>query len=108
MVDIFQGIGISYQITYIMAKSFKPGERFNKFQAKKGKLRSAASVVKSEQNASHQFTSTKKVKNKGKVKKVMGEFKRGALHSGSKKGPKVSSRKQAVAIALSEARKGKK
>lgn len=40
----------------------------------------------------------------GKVKKVMGEFKRGGLHSGSKKGPKVKSRKQAVAIALSEAR----
>ena len=43
-----------------------------------------------------------------KVKKVMGEFKRGALHSGSKKGPKVKSRKQAVAIALSEQRRAKK
>ena len=40
-----------------------------------------------------------------KVKKVMEEFKEGTLHSGSKKGPKVSSRKQAIAIALSEARK---
>lgn len=39
----------------------------------------------------------------GKVQKVMHEFKAGALHSGSKKGPKVTSRKQAVAIALSEA-----
>jgi hypothetical protein len=45
---------------------------------------------------------------KDKVHKVMGEFKRGKLHSGSKHGPKVKSRKQAVAIALSEARKGKK
>ena len=43
-----------------------------------------------------------------KVKKVMGEFKRGSLHSGSKKGPKVKSRKQAVAIALSEQRRAKK
>lgn len=43
-----------------------------------------------------------------KVKKVMGEFKRGTLHSGSKKGPKVKSRKQAVAIALSEQRRMKK
>lgn len=42
---------------------------------------------------------------KGKVSKVMGEFERGALHSGSKRGPKVKSRKQAVAIALSEARR---
>jgi Family of unknown function (DUF6496) len=42
---------------------------------------------------------------KGKVAKVMGEFKRGKLHSGSKKGPKVKTRRQAVAIGLSEARK---
>lgn len=41
----------------------------------------------------------------GKIKKVMHEFKEGTLHSGSKKGPKVKSRKQAIAIALSEARK---
>jgi len=40
---------------------------------------------------------------------VMSEFKKGSLHSGSKKGPKVRSRKQAVAIMLSEKRKeGKK
>lgn len=40
-----------------------------------------------------------------KVGKVMGEYKEGKLHSGSKKGPEVTNRKQAVAIALSEARK---
>jgi hypothetical protein len=45
---------------------------------------------------------------KDKVGKVMGEYKRGDLHSGSKKGPVVKSRKQAVAIAMSEAGKGKK
>jgi hypothetical protein len=38
-----------------------------------------------------------------KVGKVMGEYKAGSLHSGSKTGPMVKSRKQAVAIALSEA-----
>jgi len=43
---------------------------------------------------------------KSKVEKVMGEFKRGTLHSG-KKGPVVKSRKQAVAIAMSEAGKTK-
>ena len=44
-------------------------------------------------------------KGAAKISKVMGEFKSGALHSGSKKGPAVSNPKQAVAIALSEARK---
>jgi len=39
---------------------------------------------------------------------VMGKFGRGELHSGSKKGPKVTNRKQAVAIMMSERRKGKK
>ena len=43
-----------------------------------------------------------------KVAKVMREFKGGKLHSGSKKGPKVTSKKQAIAIALSEAGKAKK
>ncbi len=40
-----------------------------------------------------------------KIKKVMGEFKAGKLHSGSKKGPEVTNPKQAIAIALSEKRK---
>ena len=38
----------------------------------------------------------------------MKEYKTGKLHSGSKKGPKVRSRKQAVAIALNEAGMSKK
>jgi hypothetical protein len=44
-------------------------------------------------------------KEKTKIKKVLTEFKEDKLHSGSKKGPMVKDRKQAVAIALSEARK---
>ncbi len=43
-----------------------------------------------------------------KVGKVMKEFKEGKLHSGSKKGPVVKNRKQAIAIALSEAGLDKK
>lgn len=40
---------------------------------------------------------------------AMKKFKAGTLHSGSKKGPKVTNRKQAIAIMLSEKRKeGKK
>ena len=46
---------------------------------------------------------TKKATGKKKIHKVMSEYKEGDLKSGS--GGKVKSRKQAVAIALSEARK---
>ncbi|MEX2264784.1 MAG: DUF6496 domain-containing protein [Bryobacteraceae bacterium] len=49
---------------------------------------------------SHSKTGTK---GKRKIHKVMKEHKEGTLKSGS--GKKVKSRKQAVAIALSEARK---
>jgi hypothetical protein len=43
-----------------------------------------------------------------KVKRAMDEMKRGTLRSG-RSGPKVTSRKQAIAIGLSEARRaGKK
>jgi hypothetical protein len=44
-----------------------------------------------------------KTKGKDKIEKVMHEFKEGTLNSG--KGGKVTSRKQAIAIALSEAQK---
>ena len=44
-------------------------------------------------------------KGEAKMGKIMHEFATGKLHSGSKKGPEVTSKKQAVAIGLSEARK---
>lgn len=40
-----------------------------------------------------------------KMEITMHEFKHGKLHSGSKKGPKVRSRKQAIAIGLAQKRK---
>lgn len=46
-------------------------------------------------------------KGQKKVEKVMGEYKRGSLHSG-KGGPIVKKRGQAIAIALSEANMSKK
>ncbi len=38
----------------------------------------------------------------------MKEYKKGKLHSGSKKGPVVKNKKQAIAIAMSEAGMAKK
>lgn len=46
--------------------------------------------------------------NKAKIGKVMREFKKGALHSGSKSGPVVKNPAQAKAIAMSEAGMSKK
>lgn len=42
------------------------------------------------------------------MKTTMKEWKSGKLHSGSKKGPVVKSRKQAIAIGLSGQRSAKK
>ena len=60
-------------------------------------------------NENKRYRELEGIKKKGgKVHKVMKEFKEGTLHSGSKKGPIVTDRDQAIAIALSEERKSKK
>jgi len=51
----------------------------------------------------HRRKSSNKSRKDAKIRKVMREFKRGTLRSGS--GHIVTSRKQALAIALSEARR---
>lgn len=48
---------------------------------------------------------TNQMKDNPVFQRVMKEFKEGELHSGSKHGPLVVNPRQAVAIALSEARK---
>jgi Family of unknown function (DUF6496) len=55
----------------------------------------------------------KKTAGQKKIAKVMGEYKKGTLHAGvnpkgPKKAPLAKSRKQAIAIALSEAGMSKK
>ena len=50
----------------------------------------------------------KKTAKKKKVAKVMREFKAGTLNSGSSKGPVVTGRKQAIAIALFQAKMSNK
>lgn len=47
-------------------------------------------------------------KGKGKIERVMSEYKAGTLHSGSKKGPVVKKKSQAIAISLSEQREADK
>jgi len=49
----------------------------------------------------------KQNKSAKKIALVMGEYGAGKLHSGSKTGPVVKSRKQAIAISLSEAKRKK-
>lgn len=51
---------------------------------------------------------TTKAGKQKKIGKVMSEYKAGTLNTGSKKGPIVKSRKQAIAIALSQAGMSKK
>lgn len=50
----------------------------------------------------------KPTKAQKKVSKVMRKYSKGELRSGSKEGPVVKSRKQAIAIAMSEAGMKKK
>jgi hypothetical protein len=62
-------------------------------------------MAKHKAKSKHHSKKKKESPKQKKMHKVMHEFKHGELHSGSKKGPKVTGRKQAVAIAMSEARK---
>jgi len=47
-------------------------------------------------------------KKEKKIKKILKEYGKGELHSGSKKGPVVKSKAQALAIGYNESKKAKK
>lgn len=68
-------------------------------------VRRGAPVGPLSASARNEMGNTMQLAKGGKVEKVMREYKEGKLHSGSKKGPVVKNRKQAIAIALAEARK---
>jgi len=71
----------------------------------KGALEKKAGIKKPSKAKKAKDPKKKVTKGKAKIEKVMHEFKEKTLHAGSKKGPKVTNPKQAIAIALSEARK---
>lgn len=70
-------------------------------------LEKKAGIKKASKTKKNKDPKKKAAKHNGKAKieKVMTEFKEGKLHVGSKKGPKVTNKKQAIAISLNEARK---
>lgn len=72
------------------------------------KAKCAACAKKMVKKAEKKVEKADKVmRRRDKVERVMHEFKDHELHSGSKKGPIVRNPKQAIAIALSEARRVK-
>ena len=93
--------------TKAATKRTKPTTRVTKTAAKstKSAAKSTTTASKSAKSAPENRKSVERPVGKAKVRKVMKEFKKDELHSGSKKGPKVKSREQAIAIALSEGRK---
>jgi hypothetical protein len=85
-----------------------PGYEMDRLPAKKPPGRGMdLAPSKPEKGAYEGYAKGGNVKGK-KIAKVMREYKEGKLHSGSKKGPVVKNPKQAMAIALSEARAAKK
>lgn len=69
------------------------------------KKKKASSKKKKDSKKSNRYKDKYSRKAEDKINKVMHEFGQGELHSGSKKGPKVKSRKQAIAIGIAEARR---
>jgi len=81
--------------------------KHKKHEAKESKKHEKSASKKKHHSKKKVAKHTKAGHKKGhaKFEKVMKEFKSGKLHSGSKKGPKVKSPKQAIAIAFSEDRR---
>lgn len=86
--------------------ALRKGRKFNVSKKKKEEVKKDHEKKENHKDKMKKDPKAKHMKKgEAKVEKVMHEYKEGDLHSGSKKGPKVSNPKQAIAIALSEARK---
>ena len=92
-------VNLSALKSFHLEDKLKPFDKENKMKKESKKHVKKVSSKKSRKESPKFLT---------KVKKVIHEFKARKLHSGSKKGPKVKSRKQSIAIALSEAKKDTK
>lgn len=100
-----------------LINTIKKDKKMKKSKPKKGvgllvligkKKKHEAGESPAQERAEHKKSMPKKRMKKNKVAKVMREFVSGELHSGSKKGPRVTNPKQALAIGYSEARKKRK
>jgi hypothetical protein len=95
---------ISHEVREMSGEMDTPATK----KAEVGMMRKAKAPLTMLKHEMEEPTGMKKggmTKMENKVGKVMGEFKSGDLHSGSKSGPVVKNRKQAVAIGISEGKK---
>lgn len=97
------------KLHHIAEKAMEKDERVHK-EIEKGHRREEKAMVKKgvKRKKTNKVLRKHPIKSAAKIERVMKEYKHGELHSGSKMGPKVKSRKQAIAIALSEARRASK
>ena len=80
-----------------------------KMESKETKMeRKGFKEIKSGKMVKEKMAKGGMTKSQETITTAMRKFKKGKLHSGGKKGPVVKSKKQAIAIALSEAGKSKK
>ena len=91
-----------------MPKAMYGGKEAAKHKGKKPKKERSIEIEIEIEHKGKKKPDPKPAKKGGKMAKVMKEFSKGELHSGSKKGPMVTNPKQAVAIGYAESKRSKK
>lgn len=74
----------------------------------KNDIKEQKHMMKEDKELLESMVNKKKSNPKDKMKKVIEEYEEGTLRSGSKTGPKVKKKSQALAIAYSEAKRARK